>query len=63
MYSVVERMCCKIFCHSHVLYVHYKFKCGVTVDNLAFVAVAVFTQNDTHNSILKFVAHYAEHAE
>jgi hypothetical protein len=35
----------------------------IMVDNLAYVDVALFTQNDTNNSILKFDKIYvAEHS-
>lgn len=54
-------VCCKIFFYSHNT-LHYNVGCCVTVDNLVCVDIAVFSQNERHNSILKFGTHYAEHA-
>ena len=44
------------------IFVHYSVDSGVTVDNLACVDIAVFSQNDRHNSILKFGTTYAQRA-
>jgi hypothetical protein len=57
----VWRNVCVVQFSVTAIYVHYKVDCGVTVDNLACVDIAVFTQNDWHNSNPKFGTHYAEH--
>jgi len=60
MHSMKRRlMYCKYFGCSHVE------KCNVgnevTVDNRAYVDIALFTQNDSYNNTLKFNTLYAEH--